>query len=182
MAVVVPVSSCLLHIPRAAPVAAAHKESIAQPRNSTSLRWASYRLELQWREPRIYENMNIYWSLAGNIAKDDPTANYPKPEDLVTPTLKSNTYTTGRGGQGNMALNDPERPEVARAAQDVEAHPTQSEPTHYGRGGAANILEKNGQRKASVEAKRKSEEAKRQEPGKGGLLAKGKDLLNKLKK
>jgi hypothetical protein len=73
-----------------------------------------------------------------------------------------------------MALNDPERPEVARAAQDVEAFPTQSEPTHYGRGGAANILEKNGQRKASIDAKR-------QEPGRGGLLAKGKELLNKLK-
>jgi hypothetical protein len=81
-----------------------------------------------------------------------------------------------------MAMNDPERPEVARAAQDVEAHPTQSEPTHYGRGGAANIIDKDGQRKRSVDAARKSEEAKRQENGKGGLLAKGKELLNKLKK
>jgi hypothetical protein len=87
-----------------------------------------------------------------------------------------------------MALNDPQHPEVARAAQDVEAPNTVSEPTHYGRGGAANIIEKDGQRKSgdakrkSGDVKRKSEEAKRQESGKGGLLAKGKELLNKLGK
>lgn len=77
-----------------------------------------------------------------------------------------------------MALNDPERPEVARAAQDVEGPVQVSEPkgpTHYGRGGAANIIEKDGQRK--------SEEVKREEGnGKGGLVAKGKELLNKLGK
>jgi hypothetical protein len=123
--------------------------------------------------------------LPGNLAKDDPTANYPKPEDLSTPTLKSNTYTTGRGGTGNMAQNDLEHPELARAAQDVEAPAHVSEPkgpTHYGRGGAANIIDKDGQRK-SGDAKRKSEEVKREEGnGKGGLLAKGKELLNKLGK
>jgi hypothetical protein len=80
-----------------------------------------------------------------------------------------------------MALNDPQHPELARAAQDVEAPSTMSEPTHYGRGGAANIIEKDGQRRGS-DARRKSEEAKRQEDGKGGLLAKGKELLNKLGK
>ncbi|KAH7077257.1 hypothetical protein FB567DRAFT_552790 [Paraphoma chrysanthemicola] len=114
---------------------------------------------------------------AGNIAKNDPTASQPAPEDLVTPTLKGNTYTTGRGGTGNMAVNDPDRPEVARAAQDVDAPNVASEPkgpTHYGRGGAANIIgDKNGARK--------SEEVKREEgAAKGGLLAKGKELLNKL--
>ncbi|OAL06554.1 hypothetical protein IQ06DRAFT_923 [Phaeosphaeriaceae sp. SRC1lsM3a] len=129
---------------------------------------------------------------AGNLAKDDPTAQYPKPEDLSTPTLKSNTYTTGRGGTGNMAQNDPERPEVARAAQDVDAPVKVSEPkgpTHYGRGGAANIIEKDGQRKSgdakrkSGDVKRKSEDIKREEGnGKGGLVAKGKELLNKLGK
>lgn len=84
-----------------------------------------------------------------------------------------------------MALNDPERPEVARAAQDVEGPVQVSEPkgpTHYGRGGAANIIEKDGQRK-SGDVKRKSEEVKREEGnGKGGLVAKGKELLNKLGK
>jgi hypothetical protein len=80
-----------------------------------------------------------------------------------------------------MALNDPQHPELARAAQDVEAPSTKSEPTHYGRGGAANIIEKDGQR-TSNDARRKSEDAKRQEAGKGGLLAKGKELLNKLGK
>lgn len=120
---------------------------------------------------------------AGNIAKDDPT-NYPKPEDLVTPTLKSDKYTTGRGGTGNMATNDPQHPELARAAQDVESkpHPEPQGPKHYGRGGAANIIgdAQPAQRK-SAEAKRKSEDSKREENGKG-LLGKGKDLLNKLGK
>lgn len=119
----------------------------------------------------------------GNIAKDDPT-NYPKPEDLVTPTLKSNTYTTGRGGTGNMARNDPEHPELARAAQDVDSkvHPEPQGPKHYGRGGAANIIG-DGQpaQRQSAEAKRKSDEVKREDNGKG-LLGKGKDLLNKLGK
>ncbi|KAH8731483.1 hypothetical protein GQ44DRAFT_767348 [Phaeosphaeriaceae sp. PMI808] len=122
---------------------------------------------------------------AGNITKDDPTAAKTKAEDLVTPTLKSNTYTTGRGGTGNMAQNDPDHPELARAAQDVDA-PIQAAnpkgPTHYGRGGAANIINKDGQRK-SGEAKRKSEDATRNEGnGKGGLLEKGKEFLNKLGK
>ena len=120
---------------------------------------------------------------SGNLKKDDPTNNYPKPEDLVTPTLKSNTYTTGRGGTGNMARNDPEHPELARAAQDVDNTPQPSEvpgPKHYGRGGAANIIS-DGQpaQRKSAEAKRKSEEAKAEEKG---LLAKGKELLGKLGK
>ncbi|KAI8935932.1 hypothetical protein NX059_007439 [Plenodomus lindquistii] len=119
---------------------------------------------------------------AGNIAKDDPN-NYPKPEDLVTPTLKSKAYTTGRGGTGNMALNDPERPDLARAAQDVDAAP-QAEPQgpkHYGRGGAANII---GQENAQAAQRNSVDEAKREEngSGKGGLLSKGKELLNKLGK
>jgi Protein of unknown function (DUF3602) len=44
----------------------------------------------------------------------------PPTSDLGTPTLKSKNYTTGRGGTGNMAVNDPERPELAREAQDVD--------------------------------------------------------------
>jgi hypothetical protein len=118
----------------------------------------------------------------GNIAKDDPTANYPKPEDLVTPTLKTNTFTTGRGGTGNMAQYDPQHPELARAAQDVDTpatHPEPTGPTHYGRGGAANIIGNDAQRK-SGDVKRTSGDAKREEGG--GLLAKGKEFLNKLGK
>ncbi|KAF1838688.1 hypothetical protein BDW02DRAFT_488568 [Decorospora gaudefroyi] len=116
---------------------------------------------------------------AGNIAKDDPT-NYPKAEDLVTPTLKSNTYTTGRGGTGNMARNDPEHPELARAAQDVESGP-QTEPQgpkHYGRGGAANVIDE-GQ-----SAQHKPKEAHHEDNGAAGkgLFAKGKDFLDKLGK
>ena len=74
-----------------------------------------------------------------------------------------------------MARNDREHPEIARAAQDVEGSPqpeTQG-PKHYGRGGAANIIND------EAAAQRKSEEAKREDKG---LLGKGKDLLNKLGK
>ncbi|KAG0157200.1 hypothetical protein PDIDSM_4385 [Penicillium digitatum] len=61
-------------------------------------------------------------------------------KDLVTPTIKQEFYTTGRGGSGNMAHNDPERPEIARESQDVESPPCapQQIPHHTGRGGAAN--------------------------------------------
>ncbi|KAH0536666.1 hypothetical protein GP486_008868, partial [Trichoglossum hirsutum] len=59
--------------------------------------------------------------------------------NLITPTIKTDLYTTGRGGTGNMAKN--EDPELARLAQDVaEPPPRVSESDyHYGRGGAANI-------------------------------------------
>ncbi|KAF2033801.1 hypothetical protein EK21DRAFT_108590 [Setomelanomma holmii] len=126
---------------------------------------------------------------AGNLAKSDPTTGQPAAEDLVTPTLKLNTYTTGRGGTGNMAANDPQRPEVARAAQDVDAPNVQSKPVHYGRGGAANVIEKDEKRKSgearrkSSEPQRKSEDVKREEgAAKSGLLAKGKEFLNKMGK
>lgn len=122
---------------------------------------------------------------SGNIAKDDPT-NYPKAEDLVTPTLKSNTYTTGRGGSGNMAKNDPEHPEVARAAQDVDGTPREPEgPKHYGRGGAANVIgqDTNAAPRKSAEERKSTEKARRGSNNNGqGLLAKGKEFLNKLGK
>lgn len=78
-----------------------------------------------------------------------------------------------------MARNDLERPEVARAAQDVDAapQPELQGPKHYGRGGAANIISQDGQtaqRKSVEEAKREEGEAPK------GLLAKGKELLGKL--
>jgi hypothetical protein len=84
-----------------------------------------------------------------------------------------------------MAKNDPQHPELARAAQDVDStphlHPDPQGPKHYGRGGAANIIS-DGQppaQRKSAEAKRKGEEVKAEEKG---LLALGKDFLNKLGK
>ncbi|KAL2868761.1 DUF3602 domain-containing protein [Aspergillus lucknowensis] len=74
---------------------------------------------------------------AGNIYTSDARTT---PQDLVTPTIKQDVYTTGRGGSGNMVHNDPDRPELARESQDVEAPPIRVEeaPHHTGRGGAAN--------------------------------------------
>ncbi len=59
-----------------------------------------------------------------------------------------------------MAKNDPNHPEIARAAQDVEApaHREPDGPHHYGRGGAANIA-------------KLSEEEKRQRLEEGNLFA-----------
>jgi hypothetical protein len=78
-----------------------------------------------------------------------------------------------------MARNNPDRPEIARAAQDVEGSPQPEAqgPKHYGRGGAANVIGD------EASAQRKSVEAKRDDNGAGkGLLGMGKDLLNKLGK
>lgn len=65
-----------------------------------------------------------------------------KPTDLKTPTIKSQTYTTGRGGTGNMQPNV--HPDITRQTQDVEAHPRAGrEPEtgfQYGRGGAGNTV------------------------------------------
>jgi len=65
------------------------------------------------------------------------------PKDLITPTIKQDIYTTGRGGTGNMMQNDPEHPEIARESQDVETPPQRIEESrhHTGRGTlAARIL------------------------------------------
>ncbi|KAF2710514.1 hypothetical protein K504DRAFT_264279 [Pleomassaria siparia CBS 279.74] len=109
---------------------------------------------------------------AGNIAKADPTAQVQQ-SDLVTPTLKSDHYTTGRGGTGNMARNDPNHPEIARAAQDVETpvHREEDTPHFYGRGGAANYAKPSDVERKTGEAKWES-----------GIVEKGKEFLNKLKK
>ena len=68
----------------------------------------------------------------GNIRKNSITA-IP---DLATPSIKSQVYSTGRGGQGNMAKNDPANPEKARTSQDVGAPPRRLSEghSHYGRG------------------------------------------------
>ncbi|KAJ5540341.1 uncharacterized protein N7503_009319 [Penicillium pulvis] len=74
---------------------------------------------------------------AGNISRQQSATT---PRDLVTPTIKQEVYTTGRGGSGNMVQNDPERPEIARESQDVESPPLRAQqiPHHTGRGGVAN--------------------------------------------
>jgi hypothetical protein len=109
----------------------------------------------------------------GNI---QPKSKSPtiQPSDLSTPTLKNSTYTTGRGGSGNMARNDPANPEKARAAQDVEAPAVALQRRlsnegsfHTGRGGAANVVKKD-----ELEGRSKSKERKE-----GGLVDKGKEIL-----
>ncbi|QKX54554.1 uncharacterized protein TRUGW13939_01641 [Talaromyces rugulosus] len=76
---------------------------------------------------------------AGNIHTDGKP---PMPADLVTPTIKQDFYTTGRGGSGNMMFNDKDRPEIARGSQDVEEPPKRSEESvqFTGRGGVANAV------------------------------------------
>lgn len=111
----------------------------------------------------------------GNIGIER-TNSASTPADLQTPTIKAATYTTGRGGSGNMASNDPSKPEVARAAQDVAA-PAHKQPetaVHVGRGGGGNVATlTDAQSKAAKEendkAKRNSTEEK---GGVKGLLEK----------
>lgn len=75
----------------------------------------------------------------GNI-RETPDAYKGSEEDLRVPTLKSAVYTTGRGGTGNMAINDPSHPENARIAQDVEAvPPAVASDFHGGRGVRSSI-------------------------------------------
>ncbi|KAK4552963.1 hypothetical protein LTR86_009887 [Recurvomyces mirabilis] len=80
---------------------------------------------------------------AGNIKNASKTN--VEVGDLATPTIKTDLYTTGRGGQGNMATNLHSHPEFARAAQDVEQHDSAPrEPAkgtfHWGRGGQGNMV------------------------------------------
>ncbi|KAI5358728.1 hypothetical protein Slin15195_G111750 [Septoria linicola] len=100
---------------------------------------------------------------AGNISSR-PAAKM-QASDLETPTIKSTTYTTGRGGSGNMAKSNPTAPEETRAAQDVDTpahHTKELEGTyHWGRGGQGNMttLGKSG----AEQARQKSLERKRAE-------------------
>jgi len=75
-----------------------------------------------------------------------------------------------------MARNDPNRPELARASQDVEApvHREKEGPHHYGRGGAANVA------KLTPEETRAAEEQQRKTEADKGLLGKGKEFISKL--
>lgn len=96
----------------------------------------------------------------GNIGKEPPASG----DDLATPTIKSDTYTTGRGGSGNMAKNDPNHPEIARASQDVQpvVKTERSGSFHIGRGGAANVAKSDDSQKG------------------GSFVDKGKELLEKV--
>lgn len=72
---------------------------------------------------------------AGNIYSREASTK-KEPKDLVTPTIKQDVYTTGRGGSGNMVHNDPQHPEIARESQDVDMPPQRvgQAPHHTGRG------------------------------------------------
>lgn len=100
-------------------------------------------------------------------------------ESLDTPSIKTDTYTTGRGGSGNMAKNDPNNPERARAAQDVTAVPERAEgkgqTIHHGRGGAANIVKQNG-----AEEGKKDEKKKDRRPS-AGLLERAREGLERIR-
>ncbi|OCK84139.1 hypothetical protein K432DRAFT_378887 [Lepidopterella palustris CBS 459.81] len=122
---------------------------------------------------------------AGNFGKERRES-FTTPEDLATPTIKSDHYTTGRGGTGNIAKNDPRHPEIARASQDVDSPVFREHegPHHYGRGGAANVAkpseeeariakENNARKSAELDREYGSDEVK-------GWADKGKELLEKL--
>lgn len=57
---------------------------------------------------------------AGNMSTT-PAPAPPTTNELATPTLKADVFTTGRGGTGNMVSNDD--PELARVRQDVDVPP-----------------------------------------------------------
>ncbi|KAL4960296.1 DUF3602 domain-containing protein [Aspergillus stella-maris] len=121
---------------------------------------------------------------AGNIYSSEAKTT---PQDLVTPTIKQDVFTTGRGGAGNMLHNDPDRPELAREMQDVEAPIMRHQdhaPHHTGRGGAANqyIPTAEDEKKAKEEEEqlrrvitsKSVREPRDIEEGNGGAEAKGK--------
>ncbi|KAH8815462.1 hypothetical protein F5884DRAFT_871777 [Xylogone sp. PMI_703] len=108
------------------------------------------------------------------------------PSDLETPTLKTEVYTTGRGGSGNMAKNTD--PDSARRAQDVTP-PTRRESassTHVGRGGAANVFKHSAEEIAAMKqqyqwesAITESQEASGQGASHKGFADRGKEWLLK---
>lgn len=83
-----------------------------------------------------------------------------------------------------MARNDPEHPEIARAAQDVEGAPkTEPQgPKHYGRGGAANVIDDEATTTQHKTDDHNNNNNNNNAAAAKGLIGKGKDLLNKLGK
>ncbi|TVY26085.1 hypothetical protein LHYA1_G004284 [Lachnellula hyalina] len=107
---------------------------------------------------------------AGNIGNADSDLD---PVTLETPTIKSQIYTTGRGGSGNMAKND--NPEEARRAQDVVGHPRResTSSTHVGRGGAANIFKPSAEEIAKAKTDNAKWESALEDEEKDGSAPKG---------
>lgn len=117
--------------------------------------------------------------------------------DLETPTIKSNMYTTGRGGSGNMAKSNAADPAESRKAQDVDTpahHNKDMQGTyHWGRGGEGNMttLGKSGAQQAREksqdrQARKKMERTLSSESAQNGqkrtgsfsgVLNKGKEML-----
>lgn len=110
----------------------------------------------------------------GNISNDPHVA--ATADSLHTPTLKQPTYTTGRGGAGNMAKNDD--PVKARERQDVDVPPIRLEDEgkgfHIGRGGEGNFKRRDSEE--SKEGKEKERQGSK-EAGVKGMVEKGKDFL-----
>ncbi|QIW99949.1 hypothetical protein AMS68_005467 [Peltaster fructicola] len=118
---------------------------------------------------------------AGNInARPENTGS--SAADLQTPTIKSDVFTTGRGGSGNMASTTCS--DTRRAAQDVEApqhHTKEAHGTfHWGRGGDGNMVTVGD-----------GDRPKSRQPSKGaadragsftGMMEKSKELLGLKKK
>lgn len=114
---------------------------------------------------------------AGNIGNSE---NDVAPVNLETPTIKTDIYTTGRGGSGNMSKNTD--PEATRRAQDVVGNPRResTNTTHVGRGGAANIFRPSADEIAAAKNENgKWESAIDDEPASKskGLADKGKEWL-----
>lgn len=114
---------------------------------------------------------------AGNIGNSE---NDDAPVNLETPTIKTDIYTTGRGGSGNMSKNID--PEATRRAQDVVGNPRResTNSTHVGRGGAANVFRPSPEEVAIAKnSNSKWESAIDDEPTTKpkGLADKGKDWL-----
>jgi len=105
--------------------------------------------------------------------------------DIDIPPIKSSTYTTGRGGTGNMAKNNPNHPELARKLQDVGPdiyHVSEGE-SHFGRGGAANTIKMSAEEIAGARAENARLEREALERARNGAekikgwADKGKDFL-----
>jgi len=115
---------------------------------------------------------------AGNVTSKDTKP--PAFETQTTPTLKSQVYTTGRGGTGNMAKN--EDPDEARRAQDVDVPGIViPESTHHtGRGGAANLYKPTEEEQRVARAhneKVRSESFNKDRSGLRALVDKAKDTM-----
>ncbi|TKA27792.1 hypothetical protein B0A50_04893 [Salinomyces thailandicus] len=114
---------------------------------------------------------------AGNINSKPGAAT--NPDDLKTPNLKGQHYTTGRGGSGNIVSND--NPAVARLAQDVETplhH--EKEPTgtyHWGRGGEGNMMTLGSNKAPKERTSSKGEKDRRRGSFQQGVIEKGKEMF-----